>query len=71
MIYHVFLFIHSSDYSDWMKEIDPGCRGQPALLYLVPCTLGLTLLLSLCRDAWMDRDRCLFENVGITLDGYD
>lgn len=27
--------------------------GQPALLYLVPCTLGLTLLLSLCRGELM------------------
>jgi len=27
--------------------------GQPALLYLVPCTLGLTVLLSLCRGELM------------------
>ena len=27
-----------------------GCKqGQPALLYLIPCTLGVVLVLSYCR----------------------
>ena len=38
------------DEGNWSRK--SRSRGQPALLYLVPCTLGLTLLLSLCRDAW-------------------
>ena len=53
MIYHVFIHPFKWFFSDRMKDDGPNSRGQPALLYLVPCTLGLTLLLSLCRDAWM------------------
>jgi len=38
--------------------------GQPALLYLVPCTLGLTLALSSSRGdlGWMWRGVAAGEN---------
>lgn len=37
-----------------------GVRGQPALLYLVPCTLGLVVVVAACRgdlgDMWRAED---------------
>ena len=36
---------YQAGFFSWLTSFFPG---QPALLYLVPCTLGLTVLLSLC-----------------------